>query len=261
MARVWTSEETNFLQERWGEYDLGRIAKNLNRSESAIYNKVARLGLGSFLENGDYITLNTFLNHLRGVEGVGRSYTIKQLINKGLPVKYRKRHNAKIKVIYIDDFWKWAKKHRTIIDFSNMEENIFGAEPQWVKEQRVADKKHNNFYKNTPWTKSEDNYLISLVKQFKYGYKEISIKTKRTEGAIKRRLSDLKIKERPLRSPNSKWTDEKISKVIELYKKGYSPDIISLEIDGKSAQAVSGRMERLITDGELEPRSKFRKSR
>lgn len=234
--RTWTREETNFLQDRWGEYSLGRIAKKLNRSESAIYNKVARLNLGAFLENGDYVTLNTFLNYLRWIKGTGRSYTVKQLIDKGLPVKYRKRHNATIKVIYIDDFWKWAKNNRTLIDFSGMEENIFGAEPQWVKEQREADYKHNSFYKSTPWTSSEDEYLLNLVKQFRFGYKEISIKLKRTEGAIKRRMCDLKIKERPLReSPHSKWTDDKIKKVIEMYHKGYSPDIISLEIDGKSA--------------------------
>ena len=57
-GRTWTKEEINYLRDKYGQTPIKQIAKNLNRTPSAIRNKVTKLGLGSFLENGDYITFN-----------------------------------------------------------------------------------------------------------------------------------------------------------------------------------------------------------
>ena len=54
----WTKEEEQYLQDNWGTLSVKTLAKNLGRSENAINVRKHRLGLGSFLENGDYITFN-----------------------------------------------------------------------------------------------------------------------------------------------------------------------------------------------------------
>lgn len=255
--RPWTEEEEEFLAENWGMFSMEHIAKKLNRTPHAIQIRAVKLGLGPFLESGDYITLNQLLLQLRGYNG--RTYTVKQWIEKGLPVKTKKVKSSSFKVVNLDDFWEWAEKNRTLIDFSMLEENALGKEPQWLKDQRRADIEMKKF-KKTPWTEVEDRRLINLLREFRWTYREISEKLNRTEGAIKRRMLDLGLKERPVRMSNhNPWTKEEEEIVIELYNKGYQPDIMTQYIN-RSAQAIRGKIERMIKNGELKPRSKYRKT-
>ena len=70
--RKWTQEEYDYLQEKWGTISLQSIARYLDRSENAIRIKVQRLGLGPFLEGGEYVSWNQLLIAL-GIQG-GRRY-------------------------------------------------------------------------------------------------------------------------------------------------------------------------------------------
>ena len=189
----------------------------------------------------------------------GSSYTIKQWIDKGLPVKTKRvKNNFKI-LINLEDFWKWADRNKTIIDFSKLEPLIFGKEPEWLEDQRKVDIE-NNYFKKTPWTKSEDANLEFLLNQYKYSYRDLSLKTRRTEGAIKRRLVDLNIKARPIKMSNhNPWTKEEMEILIDLYNKGHSRNTYANHIN-RSSQACSGKIERLIKEGVIDPRSEFRKS-
>lgn len=47
----------------------------------------------------------------------------------------KKVKGSSFKVINLDEFWKWAEKNRTIIDFSQLEENVLGKEPEWLKDK------------------------------------------------------------------------------------------------------------------------------
>lgn len=143
------------------------------------------------------------------------------------------------------DFWKWAKDNRTFIDFSKVEIGILGEEPAWVKDQRKADILFSQ-YKRTPWTNDEDSLLKSMLNLYRYSYRDISIRLKRTEGAIKRRMLDLKIKQRPLKADNhNPWTDEETSILNDLLSKGYKAEVIAEYID-RSALAIKGKIERGI---------------
>ena len=83
-----------------------------------------------------------------------------------------------------------------------------------------------------------------MLKSFKYGYREISLKLKRTEGAIKRRIGDLKVKERPLKADNlAQWSKKEIETVKKLYLKGYKTCIIA-EYVNHSALAIYAMIER-----------------
>lgn len=242
----YNSVDINYIEDNWGVMSVGSIAKNLNRPVGGIINKKGRLGLGSFLENGEYISINRFFSAI-GRKG-SCSDTLKFWVKIGFPLKSKKVVKGNFKIIYLDDFWKWAKEYRMHIDFNKFEENVLGAEPTWVNDQRNADIAFAK-YKFTTWTKTEDNHLKSLLKLYKYNYKELSLSISRTEGAIKRRMVELNIKERPPREySHNVWSDEQLKIAIEMYHKGYKNDVIKKYID-KSGQAIEGKIERLIKDG------------
>ena len=251
-VRRWTEEEVHYLEENWGTLLIKGIANKLDRSISAVKQKAYKLGLGNYIESGDYITLHQLFSYL-GRSG-GDDYAKKHWLKKGFPLKHKRIVKQKIAIVVIDEFWKWAEQYRTIVNFSKLEENILGAEPQWVKDQRRADIEASRF-KKTPWTKLEDSKLERMVKAYRYTYKEISRDLMRTESAIKRRLTDLKIKERPLRQENnSLWTDEQIKTLIELYYKGFSAEYISDILEVKSGLAVKAKIEFLLKSGDLKSR-------
>lgn len=257
--RKWTEDDEEYLMENWGYLSIPTLAKNLSRSENAIQQRAVRLGLGPFLEAGEYISLNQLMIALRG-NYVGKEYTVKQWIDKGLPVKTRKVKNCSFKVIYLQDFWDWAEMHSTLIDFSKLEPLVLGEDPKWLEDQRRADIEKQRQFKTSPWTKTDDKLLKWMLDQYSYTYREISLRLKRTEGAIKRRMIDLGIKARPVRMSNhNPWTEEETEKLIDLYHKGHCKNTMANYIN-RSSQACGGKVERLIKEGVLFPRSEFRTS-
>lgn len=255
--RKWLEEDEEYLENNWGDISIPTLAKNLNRSESAILIKVQKLNLGRFLDSGDYITLNQLYVELRGMNQ--GDYTVQQWVDKGLPVKTRRVKNCSFKIIYLQDWWEWAEMNSTIIDFSRLEPLALGKEPKWLEDQRKADIE-NKYFKNSPWTNKEDNLLRTLLNKHQYTYREISLRLKRTEGAIKRRVVDLGIKARPLKMSNhNPWTEAETELLVNLYHKGHSRNTIPNYIN-RSSQACGGKIERLIKEGVIFPRSEFRSS-
>lgn len=243
LRKTWTASEVDYLENSWGEASITTIGKNLERSIASVKLKAYNLGLTRHLHSGEHITLNQLMIALG--RGSVHTYSLTSWVEeRGLPIKYKKSIKKKFRVIYLNDFWKWAKENRTFIDFSKVEVNILGQEPEWVKEQRKAD---NLFaeYKKTPWTNTEDGLLKSLLSSYRYSYRDISIKLKRTEGAIKRRMLDLNIKQRPLKADNhNPWSPEETNMLMDLLDRGYKAEIIAEFID-RSALAIKGKIERL----------------
>ena len=156
-------------------------------------------------------------------------------------MKYRCMKKNKVKVVYLDDFWKWAEENKAFLDFSRFEKHALGKEPAWVKQKRREDCQMAQKVKKTPWTPVEDEMLCSLLREYKYTYPELSEKLRRTEGAIVRRISELKLKERPVRADNhNNWTDEQINTLDRLIKAGCKYETIHEEIPDKSTKAIRG---------------------
>lgn len=99
----------------------------------------------------------------------------------------------------MDEFWEWAERNCSFIDFSKMEPLALGAEPDWVGRQRKIDTVSFANQRKDPWTEQEDQRLAYLLKQHKYTYAEVSRELHRSAGAIQRRCRDLNLKERPVR--------------------------------------------------------------
>ena len=236
----WTKEEEQYLQDNWGTLSVKTLAKNLERSEYAVDVRRQRLGLGAFLDNGDYITFNQLMLAL-GVDNGGYK-TISWIKNRDFPIRTKRVKQNSFRIVYLDEWWKWAEKNKNLLDFSKFEENILGKEPEWVKEKRRLDFLKNQKYITTPWTKAEDDKLIRLVKQQKYTYLEVAKMLRRTDGAIVRRLNDLGVVDRPIReSPHNYWTEDDLHQLGEQIKAGCSYPIIAEKLN-KSAKACRGKV-------------------
>lgn len=242
IGRKWTKEDEAYLSDNWGHISVPGLCKKLNRTRNAIMVRVQRLGLPPFLESGEYVTLNQLIQAVTGSDS-SYSYKMKSWVeNRDLPVHNKKNNECTWRVVYIDEFWKWAEKNRGFIDFSKMEPLILGKEPDWVTKQRKQDFHSNANYRKDPWTATEDTRLKDLLKQFKYGYAELARMLGRSAGAIQRRICDLGLKERPVKADNHKsWTDQHFQTLADMIRSGYSYGAIGEVLD-KSEKAIRGRV-------------------
>lgn len=240
-GKKWTKEEDLYLEEYWGVKSIGTLAKNLGRSTDAIMVRKTRLGLGRFWDNGEYITYSQLLQALYGIDSAGSAYRNFRRCGD-FPIRKKKRGKKSYKVVYLQDFWQWAEEHKRLFDFSKMEEYALGAEPEWVKRKRKIDFMCR--INTNPWTPAEDQRLIRMLRLFRYTYTDIAVSLNRTEGAVKRRIYDLGIKERPIKAVNRPWMDEEVQILVFMYEEGYNFERIGHEL-GRSALACRGKMERI----------------
>jgi len=135
--RSWSKEEERILQDLWGEATIERIAKRLNRTPSSIKNKVFQLGLGSSIQN-NYEGLK--IGEICELFNVSRTTVENLWIVLGLKYKIKKV-SEKFSYIYveIDDLFEFLEANQNIWDSRNLEINILGKEPVWLKEKRKKD--------------------------------------------------------------------------------------------------------------------------
>lgn len=147
-------------------------------------------------------------------------------------------------MVYLDEFWKWAEENKHLLDFSKLEENILGVEPDWVKQKRKLDSQDARTYTTAPWTDAEDRKLDRLVREGKYTIDQLADIFHRREGAIKRRIYDLCIDAKPQRNRHREWTDKETQQLVFLRQEGYSFEQIGKKL-GRSASSCRGKAERL----------------
>ena len=243
--KQWTKAEENYLQDKWGTVSIKGLAKVLGRSENAVVVRAQRLGCGAHLAGDTRVSLHQLMLAIYGGVNMG-SYTSNRLIREGLPVKWHIVKNNRFRVIDIDDFWKWAEKNKSILDFSRFEKYTLGAEPDWVDIKRKADfeklQKHGEH--NAAWTSAEDNRLRYLLDKGTYTYTDLARELRHSEGAVKRRILDLKIDKRPVRVPSRKWTEEEIETLCKMVDQGYDFTLIAEKLN-RTALATRGKYERL----------------
>lgn len=246
-AKAWTPEEEAYLQDKWGTLSVSTIAKSLGRSIDAVVVRSQRLGLGAHLASDVRISVNQLMLALYQADAGSTGYTMHKLIREGLPVKMHKVKTKNFRVIDIDEFWKWAEDHKEFLDFSKFEEYSLGKEPEWVKVKRKADfqKTQQQGEHNEVWTGATDQKLKRMLSQHKYTYRDLSKELNRSEGAIKRRILDLGLKERPVRNKTRMWTEKEVETLCEMAEKGYDWGQIADKL-GRTALATRGKYERLL---------------
>lgn len=243
--KTWTPEEERYLEDHWGTVSIPGIAKKLERTVSAIKVRAERLGLGGVLDSGDYVTFNQLMLALTD-NAQSYSYQMESWVRRrGFPIHTKRVDKCVWRVVYLDEFWKWAEQHRSFIDFSKLEPLALGKEPDWVPEQRKKDFQSFALQRKDPWAPDEDSRLKMLLRQHKYGYAELSEILRRSEGAIVRRCRDLGLKERPVRADNhgksSVWTDADYQALADGIRHGDSYPMIGKAV-GRSEKAVRGKV-------------------
>lgn len=241
--RRWTSEEEDRLREMWGNKSVSFIASHLDRSENAVINRVQHLKLPGFFECADnYVTKHFLMQALGYSRGSSGYMSISFIDRRGLPVHRIQRKKAQFDVIYLDEFWKWAKENQSFLNFSNFDKYALGPEPAWVNKKRRNDIQRSRLIAKTPWTPREEELLERYIKAGKYSYKQLSEKLHRTEGAIQRRIRDLGFTERPIKADNhTKWTDAEWATLGEMIKAGDNYEQMS-DVLGRSSKAIRGRV-------------------
>lgn len=221
----WSPKELAYLENSWGKVSIKTICKHLGRNQPGVEKMVCKLGLGAFLNAGEYIALFELMRV------VGRGFECQEkrqrwISDFGLPAKRKKVRNSYCMVVYVKDFWEWAEKNRSFINFIKMERNILGKEPPWAQEQRKVGmqkaKELKELYPNhcATWTLSEDNKLIRYMKKYQYTLAELSQKMGRTGGAILSRIRELGIKESPITMEIRKWTQDEEEQFLQMIKSG-----------------------------------------
>lgn len=246
----WSQSEIEYLSEQWGTKSILAISKKLGRSPNAIKLKAYKLKLGSFLNSGDYVSLNQIYAIL-GMLGGGEWRNRNWIERYDFPVRYRRVENNRFRVVYIEDFWEWAFAHQSRMDFTRLEENSLGAEPEWVKKKRKADFEKlfaiSKSATSAKWTPAEDEKLLSMLKAYKYTTEEIAQSLLRSESAVIRRISTIKTPYRPLRNDShaTPWTEEEKATVVTMIKNHSNYPAISKAMDRHSEKAIRGLVYRL----------------
>ena len=241
----WSENETKYLEKSWGKVTIKTISKIVNRTPKAVKNKAYHLGLPHRLAMDDRVPLNQIIIAFYGGVKQG-SAIVKRWLDLNVPVKKIRREKSFVYVIDIDEFWKWAKKNKTLINFSRLQENILGPEPGWIKEKRRIDIVYKT-KKNEEWTALDEQILVDMLNTFKYDYHEIATRLNRSESSIRKRMIKLGIKQRPLKREARKWTKKEEETVLAMRNKGYTYEHIGTLID-RSGTSVSWKYNRLTED-------------
>lgn len=248
MAAPWTAEQLDYMDEYWGIKTVPQIAKKIGRSTSAVREKAVREGLGRHIHSGDYITYGQLFVAL----GLRYAYTSVRLIRDGLPVRTKKSITKPYRIVYIEEFWEWLERNKTLISLHNLEPNMLGKEPEWVQKKRDADIAAQKYRRRRNWTPGEDQLLITLLATYRYNCRDLSLRLVRGERAIKRRIYDLNLKTWPLaESKYNPWTDEEIAILTEMYYIGHISEVIAEKIP-RSAQSIHSKIEVMIRAGQLD---------
>ena len=241
---IWTEKDICFLCEQWGILSVNSIAKHLGRTVTGVSLKAKECGLGCQRENSDMILAYSLFKEL----GITNGWQSDRILRAGLRYRVKKYRNRPFRMIHIEDFWEFAEKNPKWFDFSKLEENALGAEPEWVKVKRKEDFAHSlTALKNkTLWSKSEEQLLKDLVNMH-YTLEEIANRLRRSVPAIRSRMFTLGLKIKPADKINKKaWNETKIEIMQQMIEDGKSYREIANAI-GKTEDAIRSKARRLYS--------------
>ncbi|MCM3789444.1 DNA-binding protein [Domibacillus indicus] len=170
------------MQKRVGNCSLSAIAKQLNRSETAVSLKLKRMGLG----NTKYATGLLTGSELAEALHVERKTVYHWVQFHGLEAISRITcYERKFILVDINSFWEWAEQNQDKIDFSIVEKHALPPEPDWVDEARKSNTdKTIKAYKR--WTTKEIEHLLKWREEGK-SFKKIAQKLNRSSISVERR--------------------------------------------------------------------------
>lgn len=193
-SKPYTEQEIDLIEELAGLKSLNIIAQKLGRPKKGVWVKMVELGCADFhMEAGTYSA-----KALSEIIGVSHETVRRWILTKDLPARKRGRQYGVNKRnmayhIHPEDFWKWAKKNKSFVEFNKIEPDILLPEPEWVEEERK--KQFYNPPKQKIWTDEEDEKLLRMYYKEALKQREIAERLGRTQNSIEKRLGLLRRKE------------------------------------------------------------------
>lgn len=204
----WSEEEVQYLQDYYGVYSMKNLVKVIGRTESQIIAKARRLHLNHRYNSGKITTVD-----LARAIGKDRGTVAYWCKTGKLKATSNSVLNRKIYTIQLKDFWKFAEKNKSKINFHKIERNILGKEPEWVEEERKKGNVKLSNNHNKKWTKEEDALITFYWQQGKTGKEIGEILNRKTDAVLSRARKKLKLKPRSI---HLKWTEIEIEMLIDM---------------------------------------------
>lgn len=240
--RKWTKEEEEILINRHGTYSLKSTAKKLNRPLNSVQVKAYRMGLTGNKDAFDFISKSILAEEL----GVSSSVIDTWIISKGLKLKKRIPCNVRV-IHYIDlaEFWKWAKNHKSLINWTKLEKNVLGVEPSWVDVERKKITLGERPTRIGGWTIAEENQLAELYNGGKT-CKEVAEIMGRSMDSIKGKIQRME----KTRYKRVDWRMKEIKLLKDMVRKGAKDKEIAEMLDRPKNSITTKRLE-LQRKGEI----------
>jgi len=191
MARLWTEEENDFIEAHAGARSIQWIAEKLNRPIHGLRVQMIKLGVGDLHVEAGTLSASA----LSQIIGVSYEAIRRWIVDKSLPAKKKSRYTGVDRAnmhyhISPDDFWRWAAKHKSFVEFNKIEPDSLPPEPSWVAEERR--KQYNKPAKQKIWTTEEDVTLLNYYYKDGLKQREIAVKLNRTQSSVEKRLKRLR---------------------------------------------------------------------
>lgn len=185
--KKWNITDENQLKELVGLHPIPKIAAKLNRNNGAIERKIEKLRICTKESRGDITAYS-----LASILNVDTHTVLRWIENHGLP-HTRRITKYKRKNIFIqpEDFWKWAEKNQTRINFSKIPKLALLPEPSWVDAARNNDNEMIPSRYQQYWTPLEDSVLLSMSAKGIL-QKEIAKALNRPARGVQKRLAFLR---------------------------------------------------------------------
>ena len=197
--RTWTEEEETLLSDLWETKSIETIATTMKRTVFSLKVKAVRMGLGPMIRNNyDLITVSDMCDLL----GVTRDRITTTWINLDLNLKKKKlTNNMSYYVITWNDLMNFLENNQNEWDSRCVEKNMFGTEPEWLKEKRIRNIEENPLWYRK-WTKDEIKQAENLFKGGK-SYSEIAEELGRTMKSIGAKAEELGYQKRLIKTKNN----------------------------------------------------------
>ena len=185
--REWTKEEETLLSDLWGTKSIEIIANKMKRTVFSLKVKAVRMGLGPMIRNNyDLITVSDMCDLL----SVTRNRITTTWINLGLNLKKKKlTNNMSYYVITWKDLMDFLENNQNEWDSRCVEKNMFGTEPEWLKEKRIRDIEENPLWYRK-WKEDEIKQAENLFKSGK-SYLEVAEEIDRSKLAVVKLLRNM----------------------------------------------------------------------
>ncbi|MEG1597051.1 MAG: hypothetical protein RR359_02100 [Bacilli bacterium] len=231
----WTEEDEQLLRDYWGNYSIEQIAKKMKRSVFSLKVKAVRMGLGSMIANN---VEQISISDISDILNVSLDRLYNTWIDKGLKIKNIKiTKNKSYMAVTWKDLMEFLKHHQDMWDSRDLEKNILGTEPEWLKEKRNKDiEDEPQKYKR--WDKEELETIKRLLLEGK-SYKEISEIIQRSEWAIANMLRNLGYSYKLKRF----WTGKEMIYLKENYP-NMTQDEIAEQL-GRTKKSIGAKAEEL----------------